>query len=222
MPDSIANNVRSMGLGRMAESYRGQFESDLGRAKAKALVSHALYEAGKMWIAVFLPKRFDKGYASRYLNYKSTKSYDKWKERSVGRQVSFTEDYVGFTARKGGASVTVEGPQATPFVFSGKSKASALTSAYPVPVVKPGNAVLKIKLNIGAIKFRNNDVFTKVPPHEYQAVIEYAERILRTQLQPMVDAQTTPDSLLKFKRPTSAADFHARISADTAAIERTA
>ena len=58
------------GILREYQSFlKGELDSV---ARANSTIRHALLEAGKMWIAVFLPKRFEMNYATTYLNYHSS------------------------------------------------------------------------------------------------------------------------------------------------------
>ena len=173
--------VQAASLRALLSAYRFHFKSlELRAAQINTALRAALLGAGMMWIKVFLPKRFDPSYARLVLGYRSTKKYDLWKFANEGKTVSFTRDYAGFTAsRTVGGEVTVAAPQPTPFVLSGASRALAMATARPVATVTSNSARLVVKLQLGAINFRNHDIFTTVPALEYQRVVEEAERLLR-------------------------------------------
>lgn len=54
-----------------------------------------------------------------------------------------------------------------------------MATARPYATVTSNTARLVVKLQLGAINFRNHDVFTTVPEAEYQRVVQEAERLLR-------------------------------------------
>ena len=173
--------VQADSLRALLSAYRFHYKKlELRAAQINTALRAALLGAGMMWIKVFLPKRFDPSYARLVLGYRSTKAYDLWKFANEGKTVSFTRDYAGFNAsRTVGGDVQVMAPQPTPFVLSGASRALALATARPIATVTSTRARLVVKLQLGAINFRNHDTFTTVPNLEYQRVVEEAERLLR-------------------------------------------
>lgn len=173
--------VQADNLRLLLTSYRYTFKQlELRASQINAALRAALLGAGMMWIKVFLPKRFEPSYARLALGYRSTKAYDLWKFANEGKAVSFTRDYAKFhAARTVGGVVTVAAPQPTPFVLSGASRELAMATARPYATVTSNTARLVVKLQLGAINFRNHDVFTTVPEAEYQRVVQEAERLLR-------------------------------------------
>lgn len=180
------------------------------RAAIQGVIRRACYLGGELWIRVFLPKRFEMGYA-RSLGYGSRQSYNDWKAKNVGRLVSFGEDYVGGLDTK---AVTIAAPQPQPFVLSGASKQSVLSTAR-VAVTMTGGDLSNLKMRVGfqagAInRGRNHAAFVKLPATEYIRVVAEIERALRRELMPMIQSKQITDKF-RFSLPrTGAAALAAR------------
>jgi len=204
----------------VVREVHGELRGLLGGLRgANSAVRWALAEAGKLWIAVFLPKRFDMEYAKRYLGYSSTQAYNRFKAQAAmtGAPVSFMGDYAGATSYHAGPGEgsTVSAPQPTPFVFTGLSRAMALSSAYPVAAVTADKAVLTIKIQLGAIAYRNAETFTKVPFHEYARITTHALKLLEKDVAPAARAGALPDHVSSFTNPRNAIQYQERIIAQS-------
>lgn len=153
--------------------YRSALEKQhTGPRKASSvnsLIRSALQAAGEMWIKVFLPKRFDPAYAKGVLGYHATSKYEDEKAANVGKMFSFTEER-GFS--DAAERTLVVGPQPTPFVLTGTSRAGVLSGANVEARVTANKWVLKVHVNPGSISFtKQYKNFMKIPTVEYQRVV---------------------------------------------------
>lgn len=203
--------LRGITLRQALQAHMPQLHSLLtSRGAIQGIIRRACYQGGEMWIRIFLPKRFEMGYA-RGLGYGSRQSYDAWKAKNVGRLVSFGQDYVGELDTK---AVTIAGPQPQPFVLSGASKQSALSTAR-VAVTMTGGDLSNLKMRVGfqagAInRGRNHAAFVKLPATEYIRVVAEIERVFRRELMPMVQSGQITNKY-RFSAPrTGAQAFAAR------------
>ena len=209
----------------LLKEFQDVLKKELGKlSEANAVIRYALVEAGKMWIVVFLPKRFDENYAKSVLGYHANAGYEAFKVQaaSSGARVSFTRDHADFEPSAGHSSeFAVVSPQPQPFAFSGRSKVGALASAYPVAYVTQGKARLVIKVELGSIAFKNADKFTFVPFIEYARVMEYAANLIQKELLPGAVTKTLPSNIRTFTNARNATQFMERLEA-SAPAERTA
>lgn len=166
----------------MIKEFRGQFKGLMYSPKEiKSIMMYAGAVGGRVFIDVFLPKRFDTSYAS-FLGYFSTDEYDSWKQRNAGRVVSFG-DYAGGGLKTN--SFTMASPQPSPFYASGQSKKIALESAYVQVVATKLELRIRVKCNSAAINFTQQyKAFSKVLESEKQRVAKEVDRVLRKTLLP--------------------------------------
>lgn len=122
------------------------------------MIRTAMRVAAMMWIAVFLPKRFT-NYARTFLGYRATWKYERQKDR---------------LAKKG----VLPGPQPTPLVYTGVSRAGALAGARATATSTLKKAFAIIRYPRGAINFKKADVLQRIPAHEITRMAEEVGREL--------------------------------------------
>lgn len=172
--------------------YRAALEKQHTGPKMKssvnALIREALQAAGEMWIKVFLPKRFEPGYARGVLGYRASAKYEAEKVAAAGMTYSFTEER-GFA--EGSERVLVASPQPTPFVLTGQSKSGVLAGATVEARVTSTKWVLKVHVNPGRISFtRQYANFMRIPTTEYQRVVWEVNSRLSKLIKPADVAKT--------------------------------
>lgn len=170
--------------------YRDEFKI-LGYSKSEInnILRYGGAVGGRVFIDVFLPKRFDLSYA-RNMGYRSSPKYDEWKQRHIGMRVHFGNE--GLKSKP----TVIEGPQPTPFVASGASKKAVLSSAYAVVVVR-NDISIKVKCVSGSINFtKQHAAFSRVLDVERARVQAEVERVLRAELLPDAKAEHAAGSRL--------------------------
>lgn len=164
-------NIRSVVALMRAEVTR--INSTMNVRAINATLMLALEAGGWYWIRAFLPKRFDPRYASDNLGYSAKPSYEAFKRNAAqsGRPTMFE----GKDGTEFGDLVTVQAPQPTPFVFSGRSRSQVLGgTAKPNAIVKAsGDCKLFVNFSWGAIGFtKQAQSFTFVPAFEHARVTD--------------------------------------------------
>jgi len=172
--------------------YRGRLEQTHTGPKriseVNSKIRQALTAAGEMWIRVFLPKRFDPGYARGVLGYRASAKYEAEKVAAAqdGAMYDFTGER-GFA--EGKERVLVLAPQPTPFVLTGTSKAGVLSGARVEARVTQDKWVLKVHVNPGSISFTHQfGNFMRIPITEYQRVVWEVQNQLKK-----LTGSTTPE-----------------------------
>lgn len=167
--------------------YRQEF-GVLGYTKAEInnIMRYAGATGGRIFIDVFLSKRFEMGYA-KMLGYSSSEQYNDWKQRNVGRVISFSDFAPGLQGKT--KSFTMSSPQPGPWRASGDSKKTTLESARAVVVVRNDITII-VKCRTGNINFTSQYAsFAKVLDTERVRVQAEVERTLRLELLPMAKAE---------------------------------
>jgi len=170
----------------MIKEFRDQFKGLMYSPKEiKSIMMYAGAVGGRVFIDVFLPKRFDTSYA-HMMWYSASDDYETWKQRNVGLMVSFSQLRLGkATNNYGKEKFVMAGPQPSPFYASGTSKRIVLESAYVQVVATKLELRIRVKCNTGAINFTpQNKIFSKVLETEKQRVAKEVDRVLRKTLLP--------------------------------------
>lgn len=178
--------VTGTDFGKMISEFREVFKGLVYTPKEiKSIMMYAGAVGGRVFVDVFLPKRFETEYA-HVMWYFVSDEYETWKERNVGKLVSLSQIRGG----KGGNNYGKEqfvmaAPQPTPFYASGRSKKSVLDSAYVVVVATKGDLRISVKCNSAAINFTPQyGAFSKVLEFEKKRVAQEVDRTLRLHLVP--------------------------------------
>lgn len=177
--------VRSGSLKILLDFYQQKINAALekhSQAATSAIIRVALQDAGEMWRNVFLPKRFSS--YSKNLGYTANDSYNAMKvEAANAERPLYFKSERGISESQDLNSGIVIQPQPTPFVASGKSKETVLSSAYvDVKVTKTRGRVL-IKCQTGVIRFtRQYEAFLTIPAIERQRVTEQVKKNLEAAL----------------------------------------
>jgi len=173
------------------KSLRALFDKN----EFKGIVRHAGKVAGELWATVFLPMRFEMGYARR-LGYRATAEYNRFKTQHAGNTVML-EGKEGFVL---GGARTIAAPQPTPFYYTGSSKAYILNNYSVAVVVKADSVVVKVIFRLGNIAFINRDVFLNVPAAEYARVAtEFDREITRSVVSVLAGGGAVDSRILKTK-----------------------
>jgi hypothetical protein len=189
--------AKSTTLGELIQGYGKALRLLAEKEKSiDAIFANALMDAGHMWIEVFLPKRFEYGYAHNVVGYRTGMKYETFKDHNAGH------------TDKSGRTIDVDQPR--PFVYTGKSKATVEGSAYPVVQGDSSHMSLRIRMRLGDIARKKADVFTRVPDIEYFRVVAHVERIMRRQVMPMLEKNALPDSYRTHTNPRSFAQSQQR------------
>lgn len=183
---------------KMISQYREVFKGLVyTKREIKSIMMYAGAVGGRVFIDVFLPKRFDIGYVNT-MGYTVGDKYAAWKVRNVGNTVSLS-DLRGGDANNnyGKQKFVMAGPQPNPFYASGRSKKAVLDSAYVAVTAIKDDVRIVVKVNSAAINFTPQyDVFKRVLEFERKRVAAEVERTLRLHLVPDAkEAQARGDRL---------------------------
>lgn len=180
---STGKVVDSGSLKLLLDDYQKKLDRAIAgksQSAVNSMIRVALNEAGEMWVAVFLPKRFS-DYARTVLGYRATEVYEAEKVQAAheGRALDFhsRRSIPGDDINSG----VVLSPQPTPFVASGRSKALCLSTARVEVSATATRGRIQIRCQVGVITFtKQYQSFISIPAIERQRVIEKVRSVLST------------------------------------------
>lgn len=123
------------------------------------IIRNAMQRTGDFWLVVFMPRRFT-DYARRFLRYNP---FAKWEDTKVA------------LAKRG----VIASPQPTPMVYTGISRATALSRSRAEGRATKTKAVAIVRMPLGhAVRPQISKIFKYLPRHEVERIAQVFDKAL--------------------------------------------
>lgn len=167
MGDGVVMYQSTAGLIRTRIEAHGAALRLFAQRDQNDLVREALLAGGRIWIAVFLAKRFS-DYSVKVLGYNPRASWEEYKRLMMGKVV-----------RHSGNIGNVRAPQPIPFVLTGNFKDAALAGARAEARSTKTKATVRIRVPTAhAMRAETLASFKTLPAIEIRRVAAVIERAL--------------------------------------------